>query len=137
MRRFQARRGGGQWTRNTMENTFGLHCPSCPECHKLLPHSVGSAPPDTCDGCGAVIVWERCALGRCREAFPDPFVFQRGGYTECGKPAVACEVATRWGQCAEHVGVAKLCVKCGDPITEPQLRVEELCAGCADHEEEG
>ncbi len=102
MKRFQARRGSGRFTRNTMENTFGLHCPSCPECNKFLPHPVGSAPPDTCNGCGAVMVWEKCAHGRCRDRFPDPRIWNEGGYRECGKPAVACEIDTRWGLCEEH-----------------------------------
>jgi hypothetical protein len=103
MKRFQARRGNGRFTRNTPENTLGLHIDVCPTCRVLVPYELGAEPPDTCHSCGAVIVRERCAHGRCTGRFPDPAVFQSGGYRECGKTAVACSVDRRWGMCEEHL----------------------------------
>lgn len=99
MKRFQARRASGRFTRNTPENTFGLHIDQCGACGRLISYPVGDAPPDACHGCGAVIIRERCAYGRCTERFPS----QRY-YPECGKPAIACSVDRRWGECAEHLG---------------------------------
>ncbi len=54
-RRFQSRRGNGRFTRNTMENTFGLHVPVCPDpaCRRFNPHSVGTPAPEKCHACGA------------------------------------------------------------------------------------
>ena len=100
MKRFQSRRGGGQFTRNTMENTFGLHVDVCESCRSFVPYSINEAPPNACPRCSAVIVREKCAVGRCTERFPN-----RRYYPECGKPAVACDVVTRWGQCEKHVTV--------------------------------
>jgi hypothetical protein len=56
MRR-QARRGNGRFTRNTMENTFGLHCDVCPndECRRLNPSPVGAPRPTHCHACGAAL----------------------------------------------------------------------------------
>jgi hypothetical protein len=102
MKRFQARRGNGRFTRNTLENVFGLHADVC-ACGALTPYGINEVPPDACQRCGAVIVRERCAHGRRTDRFIDPETFQRGGYRECGKPAVACSVDRRWGLCEEHV----------------------------------
>lgn len=103
MGRFQARRGNGKFTRNTMENTLGLHCDVCPKCGGLNPYGLNESPPDACHNCGAIFVREKCAHGRCTDRFPDPFVFQRGGYRECGRPAVAVSIDRRWGECEEHI----------------------------------
>lgn len=56
MRR-QARRGNGRFTRNTMENTFGLHCEVCPvdTCRRLNPWTVGQAKPERCHACGSLL----------------------------------------------------------------------------------
>jgi hypothetical protein len=56
MRRFQARRGNGRFTRNTMENTLGLHCAVCPACRRLNPSPVGEPRPTHCHACGAALV---------------------------------------------------------------------------------
>lgn len=53
MKRFQARRGNGRWTANTMENTFGLHCDVCEACRTLNPCGVGEPAPTHCHACGA------------------------------------------------------------------------------------
>lgn len=102
MKRFQARRGNGRFTRNTLENTFGIHADVC-ACGALIPYGINEAPPDACHRCGAVIVRERCAHGRCTDRFPDPAVFNSGGYRECGKVAVACSIGRRWGYCEGHL----------------------------------
>ena len=52
MARFQARRGNGRFTQNTMENTFGLSVQVCPHCRRLNPHPVGEKPRETCHACG-------------------------------------------------------------------------------------
>lgn len=53
MRRFQARRSSGRFTRNTPENTLGLHIGVCPGrdewCGRLLPVAVGEKTPDFCE----------------------------------------------------------------------------------------
>ncbi len=100
MRRFQARRGGGRFQRNTLENTFGLRTGICPSCNRFNPSSLGEAPPEVCHHCGAPLAV--CAHGRCTDPFLDPAVARAGGYRECGKPAVACDVERRWPVCAEH-----------------------------------
>lgn len=53
MKRFQARRGNGRFIRNTMENTFGLHCAVCPydDCRRLNPTPVGEPQPTHCHAC--------------------------------------------------------------------------------------
>jgi hypothetical protein len=55
MKRFQARRGNGRFTRNTMENTFGLHCEVCDVCRSLSPWAVGEPKPKRCHNCGALL----------------------------------------------------------------------------------
>lgn len=55
MKRFQARRSNGRYTRNTLENVFGLHadvCPGGPDgkwCGRILPVSVGEKRRTFCD----------------------------------------------------------------------------------------
>ncbi len=51
-RRFQSRRGNGRFTRNTMENTFGLSVDVCPHCRRLNPRAVGEPARETCHACG-------------------------------------------------------------------------------------
>lgn len=51
-RRFQARRGNGRFTRNTLENTVGLHCLWCPHCGRGNPSPVGQPQPTECHACG-------------------------------------------------------------------------------------
>ena len=106
-RRIQARIGNGRFTRNTFENTLGLHSYICPGgdgewCGAIVTWPVGTEAPDACHRCGRILVRETCAHGRCTEPFMDPFVFRSGGYTECGKPAVAVSIECRWGECEEH-----------------------------------
>lgn len=56
--RMQARRGNGRWTRNTMENTLGLHCAihgrkaNGEWCGALNPSRVGEPRPTMCHSCG-------------------------------------------------------------------------------------
>jgi hypothetical protein len=56
--RFQARRGNGRFTRNTMENTFGLHVgvherkASGEWCGSMNPSRVGEPRPTHCHACG-------------------------------------------------------------------------------------
>lgn len=101
-RRFQARVPSGRFTRNTMENTFGLHCDVCSGCRGFLTYGVNELPPAACPRCGEIQVRERCAHGRCM-GIEDPKILWRGGYPECGKPAVAVDLQRRWGWCDEHV----------------------------------
>jgi hypothetical protein len=99
--RFQARRGSGRFTRSTLENTFGLHAGICPACGSFNTSGVGEPRPDVCHHCGAALAV--CAHGRCPDGFLDPVVMRNGGYHECGKPAVACDVQSRRPVCAEHI----------------------------------
>lgn len=105
MSRRQARWGNGRFTQNTLENTVGLHCDICKACGSLNPYGLTESPPDACHRCGEVFVRERCAHGRCTDRFPDPLIWQRGGYKECGAPAAACSVERRWGLCEEHAAL--------------------------------
>lgn len=52
MKHFQARRGGGKFTRNTTENTFGFHTVVCAECRRFNTWNVGTVRPETCHACG-------------------------------------------------------------------------------------
>ena len=54
MKRFQARRRSGRFTRNTMENSFGLHVEVCEheDCRILNPWKVGEPRPVNCHRCG-------------------------------------------------------------------------------------
>jgi hypothetical protein len=49
-RRIQARRSG-RFTRNTPENTLGLHLNICERCGGFNPTPLGEAPPSTCRHC--------------------------------------------------------------------------------------
>lgn len=53
MKRFQARRGSGRFTRNTMENTFGLRVVVCAGCRGCNPHGCREPRPEKCGQCGA------------------------------------------------------------------------------------
>jgi hypothetical protein len=57
-KRFQARVGNGRFTRNTPENTMGLHIDVCPACRLLQPYGVGEPKPETCHTCGAPLTPE-------------------------------------------------------------------------------
>ncbi len=50
--RFQSRRGNGRFTRNTLENTFGLTVQACPHCGRFNPRAVGEPERETCHACG-------------------------------------------------------------------------------------
>lgn len=54
MKRRQARRANGRFTRNTMENTFGMSVDVCPnpDCRRFLPRSMFEPRPETCPHCG-------------------------------------------------------------------------------------
>ncbi len=104
MRRLQARRMGGRFTRNTLENTVGLHVGICDACNRFNPSPVGEPRPSVCKHCGMPL--GRCAHGRCTEQFQDPAEVLAGGYKECGMPVVACDILHRWELCAEHAGAS-------------------------------
>ena len=55
MGRLYSRRSNGRFRRATLENTFGVTAPVCPnpECRRFNPHNVGEPPPETCHACGA------------------------------------------------------------------------------------
>lgn len=50
--RLYSRQPDGRFRRATLENTFGLSAPSCPDCGRLNPHPAGEAPPVSCHACG-------------------------------------------------------------------------------------
>lgn len=52
MKQYRARLSNGRFTRNTLENTFGLHCDICPKCNGCIPYGVNEAPPQKCHHCG-------------------------------------------------------------------------------------
>ena len=54
-RRLYSRQANGRFRRATLENTFGLSAPSCPECGRLNPHGINEPPPETCHACGALM----------------------------------------------------------------------------------
>lgn len=70
-RRFQARRGNGRFTRNTLENTLGLTSnvhewkADGSWCGAINPSSVGEPRPVTCSHCGELL--ERAAEAARRE----------------------------------------------------------------------
>lgn len=53
MRRKQSRLGNGRFTRNTLENCFGLHCIWCPSCGIGNPYGVTEVKPKNCHNCNA------------------------------------------------------------------------------------
>lgn len=57
MKRFQARRGNGRFTRNTLENTMGLTNQTCPnfDCRRLNVRGVHEAPRTHCHACGTLL----------------------------------------------------------------------------------
>lgn len=55
MKRFQARKNNGRFTRNTMENTFGLHTDVCKKCRQIISWSVGDKKPEKCHSCGELL----------------------------------------------------------------------------------
>lgn len=69
--RLQARRANGRFIRNTLENTFGLRCITCPKCQRFNPYGLkeqqGPFPdprnrwdiPKSCHNCGALLEEER------------------------------------------------------------------------------
>lgn len=54
-RRFLSRKANGKFRHATLENTFGLHAPVCPnpDCRSFNPHGVNEPRPETCHRCGA------------------------------------------------------------------------------------
>jgi len=53
MKHHQARRSNGRFIRNTLENTFGLSAPVCPNCRRFNPYRLGLEPkPTHCHACG-------------------------------------------------------------------------------------
>jgi len=52
-RRLYSRQGNGRFRRATLENTFGLHAPSCPQCGRLNPYGIHETAPEACHACGA------------------------------------------------------------------------------------
>ena len=60
MKRFQARRGSGRFTRNTTENVFGFHTTVCQhdDCRRFNTWNVGEQRPETCHACGRPLVNE-------------------------------------------------------------------------------
>jgi hypothetical protein len=89
-KRFQARRGGGRFTRNTPENTLGLHIAICAACRTFNPYPVGEPMPATCHHCGEALVdiaakkpraeggCDDCGLSGTVPMFIDPGKFRRG-----------------------------------------------------------
>ena len=51
--RHLSRHGNGRFRRATLENTFGLSAPTCPECSRFNPHAVNEPPAENCHACGA------------------------------------------------------------------------------------
>jgi hypothetical protein len=51
MRRFQSRKGNGRWQKNTLKNTFGLHCVFCPHCGIGNPWGINETKPEKCHSC--------------------------------------------------------------------------------------
>lgn len=51
--RSYSRRSNGRFRRATLENTFGLSAPVCPQCRRLNPHAVHEPGPENCHACGA------------------------------------------------------------------------------------
>jgi hypothetical protein len=51
--RYYSRKGNGRFRRATLENTFGVSAPICPECRRFNPHAVNEPEPEHCHACGA------------------------------------------------------------------------------------
>jgi len=56
--RFQQRRRNGRFTRNTLENTFGITVDLCSatECRRLTTRNVGVPSSGKCWACGAPVI---------------------------------------------------------------------------------
>jgi len=54
-KRFQARRSNGRFTKNTLENTVGLHCEICPHCRRFNPYGLHEPKPTQCHACGQLL----------------------------------------------------------------------------------
>lgn len=82
MKRFQARRRGGRFTRNTPENTLGLHIIVCTSCRTLNAWPTGEARPTACHACKASLPEDapacRCDAATPVPAFIDPAKFRVG-----------------------------------------------------------
>ena len=53
MKRLQARKRNGRFTRNTLENTFGLSVEPCRHCRSLANvHGINEPAPVVCVSCG-------------------------------------------------------------------------------------
>jgi hypothetical protein len=63
MRRFQARRSSGRFTRNTTENTFGFSCDVCESCRRITTWTVGEPRPNACTHCGGILESRRRLRG--------------------------------------------------------------------------
>lgn len=68
--RAYSRQPDGRFRRATLENTFGLSTPSCPDCGRLNPHAAGGPPPETCHACGMPMK-PRGPLAPCFDALDD------------------------------------------------------------------
>ncbi len=52
MKRYQSRKRNGRFTKNTLQNTFGIIVVHC-KCRTLANHySVGEPKPEVCRDCG-------------------------------------------------------------------------------------
>jgi hypothetical protein len=92
--RIYSRQSSGRFRRATLENTFGLRAPSCPECHQLNPHGVDEPEPENCHACGAKLRPEppepRYACEDCEWPWPLPGKPPEGSECDsCGGELVA------------------------------------------------
>lgn len=115
MKRWQARRGNGRFTGNTMENTFGLHCEVCPSCRALNPWKVGESAPGRCHACGADMT--RISCGCCRGPVDDRCCCWNHQDTPRGIPPKVC---------TRHRAAA---AKAQDLAREERLREEGVIGG--------
>jgi hypothetical protein len=58
MKRHQARKGNGRFIKNTIENTFGLHCIFCPNCGIGNPYGLAEERPSKCHSCEKDLISE-------------------------------------------------------------------------------
>ncbi len=94
-KRFQARKRG-KFTRNTPENTLGLHIKVCPKCRALNSYQVSEPAPSNCHACNYKFLTEkrggkqdRCSTCKGIGPIPpfiDPALFRAGKICrECGR----------------------------------------------------
>jgi hypothetical protein len=76
-RRLYSRQSSGRFRRATLENTFGLSAPVCPECRRLNPHGVYEPEPVNCHACGALLA----EVSTCR-ACNQPITMLGGDWTD-------------------------------------------------------